>query len=100
MALQMYVSLQGDNRIVKYLMDHESGGLKPNGVIEISGGPAPLSFNPNHTAIYVGRRDSLQLSSYAIDLTNGDLVHIGDVPLGGEPRYLPTTKPVIAPLIQ
>ena len=90
MALQMYVSLQGDNQISKYLMDHESGALKPNGAIEISGGPAPLAFNPSHTAIYVGRRESLQLSSYAIDRTNGDLAHTGDVALGGEPCYVST----------
>ena len=41
MAFQMYVSLQDDNRIAKYLMDHDSGDLEPNGAIEISGGPAP-----------------------------------------------------------
>ena len=90
MALQMYVSLQGDNRISRYLMDPESGGLKPNGAVEISGGPAPLAFNPSHTAMYVGRRDSLQLSSYAIDQASGDLTHTGDVALGGEPCYLST----------
>ena len=90
MVLQMYVSLQGDNRIARYLMDPESDGLKPNGAVEISGGPAPLAFNPSHTAMYVGRRDSLQLSSYAIDQANGDLTHTGDVALGGEPCYLST----------
>ncbi len=90
MAYQMYVSLQGDNRIVRYLMDSESGSLGPNGAVEISGGPAPLTFNPDRTAMYVGRRDSLQLSSYAIDQVNGDLTHTGDVTLGGEPCYLST----------
>ncbi len=90
MALQMYVSLQGDNRIVRYLMDPESGSLEPNGSVEIPGGPAPLTFNPSNTVMYVGRRDSLQLSSYAIDQTNGDLTHTGDVALGGEPCYLST----------
>ena len=92
MAFQMYVSLQDDNRIAKYLMDHDSGDLEPNGAIEISGGPAPLAFNPSHTAIYVGRRDSLKLSSYAIDRTNGDLAHTGDVALGGEPCYVSTDR--------
>jgi len=90
MAFQMYVSLQGDDRIVRYLMDTESGALTPNGIVDISGGPAPLAFNPAHTSLYVGRRDSLQLSSYSIDQSNGDLVHTGDVDLGGEPCYVST----------
>mgnify|MGYP000975618548 CR=1 FL=1 len=53
MAYQMYVSLQGDNRIVRYLMDPESGSLEPNGAVEIAGGPAPLTFNPSRTAMFV-----------------------------------------------
>ena len=66
MALQMYVSLQGDNRIARFLMDPATGSLEPNGDVEIDGGPAPLTFNPDNTAIYVGRRDGLLLSSFAM----------------------------------
>ena len=90
MALQMYVSLQGDNRIVRFLMDPETGSLEPNGAVEIDGGPAPMTFNPDRTVMYVGRRDGLLLSSYAIDQKTGDLSHNGSVELGGEPCYLST----------
>ena len=77
MALQMYVSLQGDNRIVRFLMDPATGSLEPNGDVEIGGGPAPLTFNPDNTVMYVGRRDGLLLSSFAIDQKTGDLSHTG-----------------------
>ena len=90
MALQMYVSLQGDNRIVRFLMDPATGSLEPNGDVEIGGGPAPLTFNPDTTVMYVGRRDGLLLSSFAIDQKTGDLSHTGSVELGGEPCYLST----------
>ena len=90
MAFHMYVSLQGDNRIVRFLLDPETGGLEPNGVVEVAGGPAPLAFNPTRTALYVGRRDGLRLSSFAIDQRNGDLTPTGDVELAGEPCYLST----------
>ena len=90
MVLQMYVSLQGDNRIVRFLMDSTTGRLEPNGDVEIEGGPAPLTFNPDNTVMYVGRRDGLLLSSFAIDQKNGDLSHTGSVGLGGEPCYLST----------
>ncbi len=90
MALQMYVSLQGDNRIVRFLMDPETGSLEPHGVVEVAGGPAPLTFNPDRTVMYVGQRDALRLSSYAIDQRTGDLSLTGGVELGGEPCYLST----------
>ena len=90
MALQMYVSLQGDNHIVRFLMDPATGSLEPNGDVEIGGGPAPLTFNPDNTVMYVGRRDGLLLSSFAIDQKTGDLSHTGSVELGGEPCYLST----------
>ena len=93
MALQMYVSLQGDNRIVRFLMDPATGSLEPNGDVEIGGGPAPLTFNPDNTVMYVGRRDGLLLSSFAIDQKTGDLSHTGSVELGGDTCFRPTTRP-------
>ncbi|MBC8281714.1 MAG: beta-propeller fold lactonase family protein, partial [Chloroflexi bacterium] len=90
MAYQMYVSLQGDNRIVRFLMDPDTGALESLGEVEVSGGPAPMTFNPANTSLYVGRRDGLELTSYAIDQRTGDLTETGSVGLGGEPCYLST----------
>ena len=85
MVYQMYVSLQGDNQIVRFVMDPDTGALESRGLVAVSGGPAPMTFNPNLSALYVGRRDGLELSSYAIDQQTGDLTETGSVGLGGEP---------------
>ncbi len=90
MAFQMYISLQGDNRIVRFLMDPDTGALESLGALEVSGGPAPMTFNPTNTTLYVGRRDGLELTSYSIDQRTGDLAETGSVGLGGEPCYLAT----------
>ena len=81
MAYQMYVSLQGDNRIMRFLMNPDTGALESVGAVEVSGGPAPMTFNPTNTTLYVGRRDGLELTSYDIDQQTGDLLETGSVGL-------------------
>ena len=54
MAYQMYVSLQGDNRIMRFLMNPDTGALESVGAVDVSGGPAPMTFNPTNTIIPVG----------------------------------------------
>ena len=68
MAYQMYVSLQGDHRIVRFVIDPETGSLEPNGMVEIPGGPAPLTFNPTPTALYVW-------SLYGLFFSRSSLAH-------------------------
>ena len=92
MAVHMYVSLQGDNRIVRFVMDPDTGGLEGRDAVEIDGGPAPLAIGPTGASLYVGRRDGLVLSSYAIDRKTGGLTPTGDVSLEGEPCYLSTDR--------
>ena len=90
MVYQMYVSLQGDNQIARFVMDTDTGALESRSSVAVSGGPAPMTFNPSLSVLYVGRRDGLELSSYAIDQQTGDLTETGSVGLGGEPCYLST----------
>lgn len=90
MAFHMYVSLQDDDRIVRFVMDPEAGSLERRGVVDVPGGPAPLAINPAGTSLYVGQRNDLRLSSFAIDQRTGDLTPTGGVELGGEPCYLST----------
>ena len=92
MAFHLYVSLQDDDRIVRYVMDPETGKLERQGVVEINGGPAPLAIHPTRTALYVGCRREFRLSSFAIDQVTGDLTPTGHVELGGEPCYLSTDR--------
>ncbi|MFQ6027684.1 MAG: lactonase family protein [Dehalococcoidia bacterium] len=92
MAFHMYVSLQDDDRIVRFVMDPETGRLERQGLVEVVGGPAPLAINPSRTVLYVGQRGEFRLSSFAINQATGDLTPSGNVELGGEPCYLSTDR--------
>ena len=92
MAIHMYVSLQDDDRIVRFIMDPETGKLDRQGEVEVVGGPAPLALNPAHTALYVGQRREFRLSSYNIDQKTGGLTLSGDVALEGEPCHMSTDR--------
>ncbi len=90
MAFHMYVSLQDDDRIARFVMDPETGSLESKGMVEVDGGPAPLAINPTGTTLYVGQRTGLRLSSFSIDQCTGDLTLTGGIDLEGEPCYLST----------
>lgn len=92
MATHMYVSLQDDDRIVRFVVDQETGKIETQGDVEVAGGPAPLAINPAGTTLYVGQRSEFRLSSYAIDQKTGDLTLTGNVALGGEPCHMSTDR--------
>ena len=92
MAFHIYVSLQGDDRIARFLMNPETGSLEPQGAVEVVGGPAPLAINPTRTVLYVGQRRDYRLSSFCIDQATGELNLTGNVDLEGEPCYLSTDR--------
>ncbi|MDA1127670.1 MAG: lactonase family protein [Chloroflexi bacterium] len=90
MAFHVYVALQDDDRIARFVMDPETGQLASQGTVKVDGGPAPLAINPSATTLYVGQRNGLRLSSFAINQSTGDLTLTGSAELKGEPCYLST----------
>lgn len=92
MGIHMYVALQDDDRIVRFVMNQETGRLERQGANEVAGGPAPLAINPTRTALYVGQRREFRLSSFEIDQGTGDLNPTGNVALGGEPCHMSTDR--------
>ena len=92
MPTYVYVSLQAENRILRFTMDPDSGQLTGRHEIEIAGGPAPLAIDPGRRFLYVGRRDERLMSSFEIDRRSGDLSLTGTVPLEGEPCYVATDR--------
>ena len=56
MPTYVYVSLQGDDKILRFVMDPADGRLAQRHEIEVSGGPAPLALDPERRRMYVGRR--------------------------------------------
>lgn len=90
MPFHMYVTLQGDNKIARFIVDPLNGNLEHMGSVDAAGGPAPLAINPSRTALFVGQRSGKQLSSYSIDPATGELRVTGLVDVGEEACYLST----------
>lgn len=92
MAYYMYVTLQGDNAILRFEMDVETGKLELQKTLPVTGGPAPLALSPDRAFLYVGRRGDFEISSYRVDPHTGALALVGTVSLQGEPCYLSTDR--------
>ncbi len=92
MTTYVYVSLQGDDKILRYVMDPTDGRLEQRHEIEVSGGPAPLALDPERRRMYVGRRNERLMSSFDVDPDTGDLSMTGTVPLEGEPNFVATDR--------
>lgn len=92
MTMYMYVTLQGDNAILRFWMDPATGQLELQKRLPVAGGPAPLALSPDQSYLYVGRRGVFELSSYRVDPHSGALALIGTVSLQGEPCYMATDR--------
>ena len=92
MTTYVYVSLQGDDKILRFVMDPADGRLTQREEIEVSGGPAPLALDPERRRMYVGRREERLMSSFDVDPETGDLSMTGTVPLEGEPNFVATDR--------
>ena len=91
MAMYMYITVSGEDRIARYEVDEATGALTHIGDVETAARPAPLAVNPAGDRMYVGCRDEIALSSYAIG-DGGELAHIGDVTVDTDPCYLATDR--------
>ena len=89
--MQMYITLSGEDRIARYEVDEGTGELTHIGDVATAKRPAPLAVNPAGDRMYVGCRDEIALSSYAIG-DGGSLTHIGDAALENDPCYLATDR--------
>jgi 6-phosphogluconolactonase len=92
MPYYMYVSSQGEDRIVRFEMDAATGDLQPQGWVVVPGGPAPIAVDPGRQFLYVARRGECKISSYRIDQRTGALGLIGTVGLPTDPCYMATDR--------
>jgi 6-phosphogluconolactonase len=88
----MYVSLQGDDKILRFGMDPTTGALEPLGSLDVPGGPAPMVADPSQRFLYVARRGECNISSYRIGQQEGELSLIGTVSLPTDPCYMSTDR--------
>jgi 6-phosphogluconolactonase len=92
MPSYMYVSSQGEDKIVRYAMDPTTGDLEPRGEIAVPGGPAPIAVDPSRHFLYVAQRGVRKISSFRIDQGTGGLTLLGTVDLLSDPCYLATDR--------
>ena len=92
MSYYMYVSISGEDRILVFTVDPETGRLEPQGDVAVTGSPAPLAIDPEQRFLYVGCRDAREISSYRINWNTGGLSLIGTASLETDPCYLATDR--------
>jgi 6-phosphogluconolactonase len=69
-------------------MDEETGALTHQGDVSAPGRPAPIAVDPQQKFMYVARRDDLQINSYRINASDGDLIEIGSIPIPTDPCHM------------
>jgi 6-phosphogluconolactonase len=92
MPYYMYVTVSEEDKIAVFQMDPDSGRLDHLRDVAVSGRPAPLAINPDRQVLHVGRRGLPEISSYAIDQSNGDLTFRSTAKLETDPCYLSTDR--------
>jgi len=92
MPYYMYVSISGEDKVLVFTVDPETGRLESQGDVTVTGSPAPLAIDPGRRFLYVGRRSAREISSYQIDWSTGELSLIGTAPLKADTCYLATDR--------
>jgi len=87
----LYVSDAGNQRIVIYKIDNESGKLTPVDEVDVKAAPGPLVADPTRKYLFASLRSSFQIASFRI-AKSGKLEPINTVSLqqGANATYLAT----------
>ena len=88
----LYVSLSGEDKIARFILDPATGDLDRLGDTRSSAGPAPLCTDLRQERLYVGNRASRQIATFHVDRVTGELIPLGSVGLLADPCYLATDK--------
>jgi 6-phosphogluconolactonase len=84
----MYVSLQGDDKVLRFMLDAATGDLEPRGEVAVPGGPAPMVVDPTQHYLHVARRGECKISTYRINQRSGELSLIDTISLPTDPCYM------------
>ena len=77
MTYNVFVTLQGDDRIARFSMDPDTGALERREDVALAGGPAPVAISPDQRFMHVAQRSSKQLTSFRIGIKDGSLAPLG-----------------------
>ncbi len=92
MPYNVYITISGEDRIARYAMDSETGGLAARDEIRLAGRPAPIAVSPDQRFMYIAQRESCELTSFRINPADGALTALGTIPLRSDPCYMATDR--------
>ena len=92
MKYHMYVAVSGDQKLLRYDMDPDTGDLTLIEELPAKGGIGPLCTDPRQKYLYAALRRSKELVTYSIDPGTGALEHIATAPFDGGSCYISTDK--------
>jgi len=84
----VYVSASGDNRILLYHLDTESGALTEKGSFPAENGPGPLTLHPDGKHLYAALRSNKSVGTYELNPKDGVLKPLSITPVVNNPVYL------------
>jgi 6-phosphogluconolactonase len=88
MAYFMYVALQDDDKVLVLEMDPNTGSLARKAEAPIVGAPSALAISPDRQTLYIGHRNTNELSSHRINQGTGELTQVGKISVDASPTYL------------
>ncbi|MDE3000664.1 MAG: lactonase family protein [Gemmatimonadota bacterium] len=92
MNYHAYITISGEDRILKYRMDPGTGDLDFEYSIPADGAPGPLAVDPGQKCMYLSRRGAREISTYSIDSLTGGLTPLGSVSVNADACYLSTDR--------
>ena len=92
MAVYLYVSASGEDKIQMFAVDEQTGGLTLQGETVVPGGPSDLAFSPDRKFVYVVLKGIQAISTYSRNPNTGELGLIGTLEVGLEPGYVATDR--------
>lgn len=88
----VYISASGDNRVMIFELNAQSGALEPRGQLDLEGAPGAMTNDPKRQVLYVGVRTKNSVAALAINPLDGQLKPLGMSPVADNPVYLATDK--------
>ncbi|MDP6037437.1 MAG: beta-propeller fold lactonase family protein [Candidatus Latescibacteria bacterium] len=92
MKYQLYVTVAGDEKILRYDMNPETGDLTLVEALQVGKGVSSLCTDPKQEYLYATLRVSRELASFHIDPESGALEHFATASLDGRPGYISTDR--------
>ena len=90
MSCYMYISASGEDKILIYTVDLQTGKIQPHGEVAVPNRPANMAFDPAQQFMYVGRKK--EISSYRRNLKTGELSLIGSISVEYQPDLIFTDR--------